>query len=425
MREFFIKEQSRILTLIHRLMYIISFFTSSFLLIYFLKITNWDLKIISMNYIANYAFIVVGFYFTSMLIKRNNILKIFRLGILTQIVYLSAIMYMAEGIKDYIILLGIVKGFTDSFYWVPRHYMVYTMNKSKAAKKFFSIDQSIAKIQDIIIPVLMGGLIGYTTNGYTVLLMVMIVILVVAFIVSTWLNVGEEEIEPIRMYKIKSFMKNNNIGKVKRMYISEFFNGVTTGGVLVQVVTMLIYLVYKSEFGLGVYNSVLAFVTAIIMFLIGQYLKDEKFEAVLKISGVLTIGVLILLIYKVDYITLVIYSVVTGISFAIINIIGNANMLKLLRKDSIRKYTLENVVLREAVLNAGRIVGYAVFYKLGSLNNNVNSLKFVLLFLSICLSMRLVEMIFALKERDEHTLHAIRVFREHMKVFRFYLKRQI
>ncbi len=34
------------------------------------------------------------------------------------------------------------------------------MNKTSKAKKFFSVDQSIGKVQGIVMPVLMGSLIG-------------------------------------------------------------------------------------------------------------------------------------------------------------------------------------------------------------------------------------------------------------------------
>ncbi|HCC07887.1 MAG TPA: hypothetical protein DEP72_06995 [Clostridiales bacterium] len=425
MKEFLLREQSRILTLIHRLMYIISFFTSSFLLIYFLKLTNWDLKIISMHYIASYASLIIGFFLVGMVIKNNNIFKIYRLGILTQIIYLSVIMYMATEIRSYIVILGVIKGLSEALYWVPRHYMIYKMNKSKAANKFFCIDQTISKIQDIILPVLMGGLIAYTTQGYTVLLAIMILILTIAFMVSSWLDLGEEEIEPLKIHKLKSFVRSENISKIKKMYLSDFFHGVATGGVLMQVVTMLIYIVYKSEFGLGVYSSVLALIIAIITFLMGQYVKDDKFEKILKILCILTVVVMLGLVYKVNDITLILYSVITGISFSIINIIGNANLVKLIRKDNVKEYTLEHIMLRETAIGVGRIVGYTVLYNIGSLSNNINSLKMMLLFLTICITMRVVEIIFSLKERDEHTIHALSILKLNMRAFKFYLKKQI
>ena len=93
-----------------------------------------------------------------------------------------------------------------------------------------------------------------------------------------------------------------------------------------------------------------------------------------------------------------------------------------MRKDNIKEYTLEHIVLREASLDVGRIVGYAVFYNMGSLSGDVNSLKMMLLFLTVCITLRVVEMIFSLNEREEHTIHALNIFKFNLRTFKFYLK---
>ncbi len=425
MKEFLQREQSRILILIHRLVCIITFFTTSFLTIYFLNITNWDLRVLSMHYITNYISILLCFFALGLILHKSNIIPMYRIGIAAKVAYLVLILFMKDSIKDYIIMLGVVKGIGEAFYWVPRHYMTFKMNKSSQAKKFFSIDQAIANVQDIVVPITLGGIIGASSGVYTPIIGIMVIILLLAFIVSGWLDLGVIDVEPIQIENFKKLLNSKHAPSIKKAYLSTFFTGIATNGVLTQVINMLIYLVYKSEFGLGTFKSVPGLIIAVIMFIIGHYLKDEKFKNVLKITGILGVCSLLLLVYKVNSVTLIVYSVITGIAFAITGIIASANLVKLLKHESEKKYTLENIIINETAVTAGRVLGYSVLYSLGTISPDASGLKIVLIFLTICVAMRVLELILSIKDEEEHTNHAFNMLKFNLRTFKFYMKKSI
>ena len=53
--------------------------------------------------------------------KKNNKVPYFRIGISLQALYISLIMLLKENIINYIILVGMLKGLADGFYYFPKN----------------------------------------------------------------------------------------------------------------------------------------------------------------------------------------------------------------------------------------------------------------------------------------------------------------
>ncbi|HCC07029.1 MAG TPA: hypothetical protein DEP72_02515 [Clostridiales bacterium] len=416
--------QTTLLTVIHRLVTVIFYFVNSFLVVYFLKATNWNIKIISIYYIISYIAMFVCFYTLGYYITNKGVLKLYRIGIIFQLVQLFIVLYLKKDIATFMIPLGILAGIVGGCYWIPRHLLVYSLNKSSKVSKFFCIDVAIDKIQTILIPIVMGGIIGLSNNHYSPLIMILIGILSLALSFSTLIDIKEIDVHNLRISKIKEFLQQSKFDKIGRMYISEFFSGLTSSGILSIVVVILTFHMYKSELNLGIYNSSVAFITVIVMIGTIKYLKDSNFKVILEIMGILTLFVCMMLIYMTNDVTFLIFNIITGISFSVIQIVGDSNIVKLLRQKETKKYILENIILRDLSLNVGRVIGFSILFYASDILNNINSMRIVLAFITIGIVMRIVFMNGALMIKDEHTEHHLINFKYVNRAMNFLLSKK-
>lgn len=420
---FFKNSQPRILILIHRLNGIIYYFTSSFLVLYMLKITKWNLKSISLYYIASYISITLGFWLLSFIISKHNILKLFKLGIVGQAIFLYLIMYLGKNIVNYMILIGIIKGIFESFYWLPRHYLIFRLNKSSEAKKFYSTDAAIKKVQGVLLPILMGGIVGLNEDGYGYMMIIMIIVSIIGEIAASWLKFDDEDVESFKLSNLKELFKNKHWNKIRRMYFSISADGFTRSGILVVIISSLIYIVYETEFAFGAFKSIFALVSSVILFLLGKYVKDKKFEACLIVSGILVILAMSSLVFEVNATTLIIYTLTSEITFSVIAVISQSNMVRLIRHSTVKKYTLESILLKETSINTGRVIGFTVLYFVNNITINSNSLKSLLIYVVVFESLMVIELIRALSGREPHVIHGIKMFKYNIKFANKMLKK--
>jgi len=90
-------------TLINNVLYM---FLNTFMVAYFVTLTNYDYKIISLYYIASFILIMFTFLLLGKTIKEKMKVPIYRVGIVFYCIYILMIALLKEKIVDYYLYLG-------------------------------------------------------------------------------------------------------------------------------------------------------------------------------------------------------------------------------------------------------------------------------------------------------------------------------
>lgn len=117
---------------------ILYMFLNTFMVAYFITLTNYDYKQISIYYALSFVGILLTFLVLGKTIKNKRQVLIFRSGIILYCIYILTIALLKEKIVMYYALLGFFYGIVQGLFWVAGHVLIneYTSNLEN---KFISI----------------------------------------------------------------------------------------------------------------------------------------------------------------------------------------------------------------------------------------------------------------------------------------------
>ena len=117
--------------LINNILYM---FLNTFMIAYFITLTNYDYKLISIYYTLSFLAIMLTFLVLGKIIKKKNQLWVFRSGILTYCFYILLIALLKEKIVVYFAPLGFFYGIVQGLIWSAGHPLVNEHTKDNTNK---------------------------------------------------------------------------------------------------------------------------------------------------------------------------------------------------------------------------------------------------------------------------------------------------
>lgn len=357
---------------------ILTTFVDSFFVLYFLDVSNSNIlplgiyKLIAVIAIYSVIFLVRNFA------KSKHRINLMRIGIILDFVYFLTIILLKDKIVDYMYLVGLLYGLEEGFY-----YSVYNMLESDGISneeraKFSGSYTAVQSILAIIFPLVFGSLI-YAT-GFIKSLLVVLVIVVIRIILS-FIFKDKNIPESAKANMKKYFKLTKNDKKFKKLYILDFFNGITySEGAFSYIVTIYILKVFSNSFSLGVFTSIFSVITCILGILFVKFIKKEHYETAIRITTTFTVISLCLMIYKCIPLTIVLFNLFQTISKNITSLINGTNRANLSNSEKIQKeFKVEYWLSTETALIVGRIISYTLFILMAYTNSNIIMLIFVLL----------------------------------------------
>lgn len=101
----------------HSINSIVSKFTSLFLAIYFLKITDGNFISVVLYYTLKYSLNAIFSFLSLKFLNKNNVLKFYRIGLFSNGFCLFVLLLLGNNVKDYIYLFAVLDCATSLLYW--------------------------------------------------------------------------------------------------------------------------------------------------------------------------------------------------------------------------------------------------------------------------------------------------------------------
>lgn len=350
----------KVLFVLRVLKNIISSFVDSFLVLYFLDVSDSNIlplgiyKLVAI--IAIYSVIFLARNFA----KSKHRANLMRIGIILDFVYFLTIILLKDKVVDYIYLVGLLYGLEEGFY-----YSVYNILESdgitnEERAKFAGTYTATESILSILFPLIFGSLI-YATGFLKSLIAVFIIVIIRIILSFKYKDTNIPKSNKTNMKEYFELTKNDK--KFKQMYIVEFLNGlVYSEAAFSYIVTIYIIKVFSNSFSLGVFTSIFSIITFIIGILFAKFIKKEHYAKAIKISMIFTIVSLVLMIFNCNAVTIVLFNLFQTISKKLKNLITGNNQANLSNDSKIQKeYKTEYWLANETSLVIGRIISSSIF----------------------------------------------------------------
>ncbi|KPH71765.1 MFS transporter [Oceanobacillus caeni] len=305
-------------------------------------------------------FQALTFILAGRLAKKVDRIIVLRLGVIFLSVFFLSVLIIGEKASYFNFLLGCLLGIGYGFYWLAFNVLTFEITEPDTRDFFNGFLGVLQSLGGMIGPLFAGLIIAKLDGnvGYTTIFTISFILFIFAVISSFFLKRRSAKGD---FYFRRILYERKNNKNWSRILYAHFFQGIREG-VFVFVISIWVFIVTKSEFALGTFNLVLSGLSAVLYFIVTKYIKPARRKKAILIGALLLYISIFIILFNVNYLLLILYAIVIGIAYPIINVpyvsltydvIGKAWKAGELR--------IEYIVVRELFLNVGRIVSVLIF----------------------------------------------------------------
>lgn len=374
---------------------IIGVFKDVFLGIYFLKITR-------RKYNRSFTLLYCIFYdiFDRLVGGKQNAKNEFTSDVshwnFLNLMQCIVLLMMGEQISNYIIPFALFAGIGNDFYYYPEQILIKRVNNENNFQDYITKDQILKYIVTIVFPILLGYCIS--KSSYDLAFILLIVCLFISFVFS--LGIKEVDLRHGKINLKKFFENINQKGDSKLMKLLSFrtiFRGLSSFGVLATLLTILTFLVVKTEISLGSISSFITMISILVIYFVNHFLKREQLVKIfmplaigqsLVVMG-LTFGMIYLnteylvqvgpFVVSLGFLLILLYNLINGISNPIFE---TSNSIVYYECMSKQKITLDDepnyVFWFEIMINVSRSLGYGILILISKIGFDLNIISYTI-----------------------------------------------
>ena len=362
----------------HSINGIVSKFTSLFLATYFLKITNGNIVSVVLYYLCKFSLNCVFSFISLKIISKENLIKSYRLGLLSNSICLFILLVVGEEISKYIYLYAIIDSLTGVFYWSSYKLILYNFKNYDEYKNNFSYNNIVSSIISIVSTIGMGYAI--VNASYSFVITVIISLMMLALFVTYKFDDYKFEFNKIKMKNIKYIFKDYQSRQICKLL---FFEGMGFGGGIDTVITLIIFFTLGSEASLGNLNALFGLLGLITTLLVKNKLKEKNNKKSFIIADLKILISSVPIIFSSSFKMFIIYNIVFNISYKVIQILINIVTFNIHSNNLIKKYYSEYIYVTEVIFNIGKVFSESILLFVVINSFNLKNLRLIAAFLSI------------------------------------------
>lgn len=378
-----IKTEQNIIIIMDAIKKIMTIFLGPFLTAYFISTSTNSILNIAIYYIFTYATMALSTLVVAALAEKRNRIKIFRIGIILNFIYILIIILLKEKIINYLPIISILYGISASCYYFP--YNLFIINKVKNTERTNYMVKLFITISVVVIlfPIIFGSII--TITNYILTAVIVLFISLIQIILSFFITDNHNgDLEEYNLKKTWLELKKNK--QVINCLAGEFFIGMNIcNGALETVMVILILNSFKTNINLGIITSIATLLSILVVKIYGLIYNKRDDKKVIIISSIIpVISLIIFLILKTNT-TVIIYKFSYVIFAEILSLVRKIKIFNLSNSKIVNKSNqCEFNAIREVTLNVGRVTGYTLLL-LAGLTQSAVVLNIVTIILTLSL----------------------------------------
>ncbi len=360
----------------HALSNVVSIFVTTFLISYIYSISNNYILDIGLFYLFHYLSMFVFYFLVSRMIDKTDRITFYRIAIVVKGLFILSVVFLGKGLAKYVILAGALNGFSDACYWCSYNLMKNELISHHVMQKYALIQSFDTKGINMIVPLILGKII----DGESFKICAIIVLCVVALqlVFSIFIKSKRPENSSFCFKEFVSGYKAQEKEKrslILMIIIIGAFYGMTS--IVSPLNTIMIMISFESNFSLGIFTSIFAVFSMILLILLKKCTKLGKRTYIYYLCSILPVIAVALMIFKLNRTTVLIYSCVYTLSYVLYEFSYDVMRNLLLKKFKMYDSIAEFQCSIELSLEVGRIVVYLLMVIVGLLTAglSVSALK--------------------------------------------------
>lgn len=347
-------------------------FIETFLIAYFLQITNESIIEISIFYIIIYTILGLGSLLVGKIVKHkpNYNTKILSTGIILRAIFILFIFLLKEGIAKYFSIVAVLYGISEIFYWVVHESIYIKVTTNENRKSYMTTKKIIGKITNIVAPIILGSSIEL--YSFTKIAVYIFILSLIQVIISLKIKIEDED-EKGEKFNIRKFIKNLN--SIQKQKINKYTKASIAYGIISNCIHTLVVIItvitFKTSLNLGILTSAFAICSMIALYIHKKYYTNSNSKFVLYLYSVLMIIGVIGLIIDINKITLIIYNLFYTTSIAVLGTIYDTKKADIVNECNIGQWNTEWIIVTELFIALGRVTGFILLLISGIFNQMI------------------------------------------------------
>ncbi|SFA70781.1 MFS transporter, YQGE family, putative transporter [Lentibacillus halodurans] len=335
------------------------FLSNTFVNIYLWKQAG-DYMTIAFYNLGIYLFQPLTFILAGKIAKKVDRVIVLRLGVIFLSLFFLSVLLIAEEASKYNFMLGSVLGVGYGFYWLAFNVLTFEITEPESRDFFNGFLGVLQSFAGMIGPLLAGTIIaGMQENvGYSVIFTISFILFIVAVVCSFFLKRRKAE----GLFHFKRVLMERNHNKNWKKILNAHVSQGLREGIFLFVISIWVFITTQSEFALGMFNLFLSGLSFVFYFIVTKWVKPSlRKKAILTGALILYFSVYIIL-FNINYTQLMIYAVLIGIAYPIINVPYASLTYDVIGKAwKAKEFRVEYIVVRELFVNIGRVSSIVTF----------------------------------------------------------------
>ena len=378
-----IKTEQNIIIIMDAIKKIMTIFLGPFLTAYFISTSTNSILNIAIYYIFTYATMALSTLVVAALAEKRNRIKIFRIGIILNFIYILIIILLKEKIINYLPIISILYGISASCYYFPYNLIIINKVKNTERTNYMVKLFITISVVGILFPIIFGSII--TITNYILTAVIVLFISLIQIILSFFITDNHNgDLEEYNLKKAWLELKKNK--QVINCLDGEFFIGMNSCNCALETVMVILILnSFKTNINLGIITSIATLLSILVVKIYGLIYNKRDDKKVIIISSIIpVISLIIFLILKTNT-TVIIYKFSYVIFAEILSLVRKIKIFNLSNSKIVNKSNqCEFNAIREVTLNVGRVTGYTLLL-LAGLTQSAVVLNIVTIILTLSL----------------------------------------
>ena len=374
---------------IHLFRGVMELFTNTFLTSHIISITaenvlSEGLFNSAIFYISQYVCYALFYFFISFFVKRSNRTIFLQLGIIVNLGLIVSLVFLANVISGYIILVGAICGISNALYYASYFVMKNEFARRTSIKKYNILTVMGVNIIKVVVPTILGFLID--SSSFATISIYMSIITVAQLVISFFIVSHKRKGAKLQLSNFYNALKEDKKArsKIKYTYINAILSGIKNTYKL--LLTVLILFAYKTNFGLGLFTSISSLVTMGLLVLFKVFdnkPKTNKF-AIYFIIGMLPLVSSLFMVFWLNEITLIVFNFFLTVAIYFSDYFGSSERDAIIKHIGKREYIAEHQLAIEIITCISRVFAYCVMLLMGFVASLIVFKVLLVGFMTLC-----------------------------------------
>jgi YQGE family putative transporter len=352
--------QAKLLLAVQGLLGIANALSGTFLPVYLWKASQ-SLALIGWFNLSQTVVSGITFWLAGKWVKEHNKMNSLRLGVALSGVFYFIVLMLGKSAVTYAVPLGMFNGLSLGLFWIAYNVVYFEVTEPGNRDRYNGSAGLLGSGAGIIAPWVSGLLITANKGerGYTIIFTISVITFAIAAILSFWLKkrrtVGHYEwFHGVRQLRQKGNPWRQAVPAIVAQGVRE--------GVFMFLVGLLVYMATSNEQKLGNFALITSLVALVSFWMIGKLLTPPRRKAAMMLGSIAITLVILPLFWPLSYTTLLWFGLGTAFFMPLYIIPMTSAVFDLIgRNEQSAKQREEFIVLREAALTIGRVIGISAY----------------------------------------------------------------